>query len=128
MIIQQGPLLSQVDIVYMDLATNATGNYNSIEWIVNGSQMSVEAMSDGLRAVYYLGETDNRFFTPASIMAVDFEAHLSDPLFDAFAALIDQHCNSTSFNKNKPTLRDDNGQYNITKVTAPLFSIWVFKK
>ena len=112
------PLYSQVEITYMDLATNATGSYNSIDWIINGSQMSVKATEDGagLQLTYYLGETDNRFFTPAAIMATDFEAHISDPLFDAFAALIDQHCDDTSFNKNKSSLRDDNGQYNVKKV------------
>ncbi len=109
------PLLSQIDIVYMDLATNLTGNYNTVEWILNGSQMAVEALADGIRATYYLGETDNRFFTPASIMADDFDSHIAEPLFDAFAALIDEHCTETSFNKNRPGLRDDQDKYYIKK-------------
>ena len=114
-------IVSQVEISYMDLATNDTNTYYSLDWIINGSQMSVEAMDNGLRAIYYLGEIDDRFFTPASVMSEDFEAHISDPLFEAFATLIAQHCDETRFDiESKSGVRENNDPekpYKLSKVT-----------
>jgi len=91
------PTLSQLEISYFQVTNTTNGGvYNSFDWINQGSLLTVSEIENGIRVNYILGEAVDAFVAPGALIAEDFKAHLSGPLFAKLVALMEDYCGEFS--------------------------------
>jgi len=85
-------LLSQINIEFVELATNAPDNYNSTDWGALYAQISTEYIVGGIRVNYTLGDTSARFLLPGRMLAKDFEALIIVPMIEKIENYMEEYC------------------------------------
>ena len=74
-------IMSQISVQLAEVSvTSNTYNYNSVKWAARLGQISVSAISGGLRVSYTLGDTSTRFLLPGAITAADFTTDILTPM------------------------------------------------
>jgi len=86
-------LMSQVLVKFAELDNSTNySEYNSVKWAASRAQISVSAISGGLRVNYTLGDTTARFLLPGRATAEQFESTILLPILDSFIALMEEYC------------------------------------
>ena len=87
-------LMSQVVINFFLTSASSLAQlpYTSVQWAAMYSQISVKAISGGLRVNYTLGDTTQRFLLPGVVTAEHFEEKILLPVIRDFEALLDEYC------------------------------------
>ncbi len=86
-------LMSQIVLQYAEVEnTQNGGTYDSVKWAANRAQISVSAISGGLRVNYTLGDTAARFLLPGMATAEKFEESILLPMINQFVTLLEEHC------------------------------------
>lgn len=106
-------IISQVELVYFENSNPSVEiPYNSFNWIKQGSTISVNAIDNGFSVNYILGEAVSALISPGAILGADLEAQIIGPMFDAYAALMQQYCG------------DYDGSIKVQKVTYDSYDIF----
>lgn len=90
---QRDMLMSQITISYASLSdTTKMNTYNSYMWAASRSQISVAAISGGIRVNYTLGDTTARFLLPGMSTAEHFEENILVPMIEKYEAMLVEYC------------------------------------
>ncbi|MBQ8689597.1 MAG: hypothetical protein IJ515_04460 [Clostridia bacterium] len=74
-------IMSQISVQLEEVSVSSNKhNYNSVKWAAKLGQISVSAISGGLRVSYTLGDTSTRFLLPGAITAKDFTTDILTPM------------------------------------------------
>ena len=86
-------LMSQVLVKFAELDNSTNySEYNSVKWAASRAQISVSAISGGLRVNYTLGDTTARFLLPGRATAEQFEGTILLPMINTFVELMEEYC------------------------------------
>ncbi len=86
-------LMSQISVSFTESANSTSGGeYSSVKWAARRAQISVTAISGGLRVNYTLGDTTTRFLLPGMLTAEAFESTILIPMLDSFEELLIENC------------------------------------
>ncbi len=88
----QRELMSQVNINFF-VTANSSDNptYTSSQWAAEYGQISVNAIKNGLRVNYTLGDTTTRFLVPGQITAEKFENNILKPMLKYYEDMLEEH-------------------------------------
>ncbi len=85
-------ILSQVELIYFENSNPGVEiPYNSFNWIKQGSTITVAPLDKGFSVSYILGEAVSALIAPGAILGADLESQVIGPMFDAYAALMQEY-------------------------------------
>lgn len=85
-------LYSQLIISYSEIATSTSREYNSTRDAAVRAQISVNAIKNGLRVNYILGNTASRYLLPGMLKAEAFEEKILVPIIEKYEELLESYC------------------------------------
>ena len=85
-------LYSQLIISYSEIATSTSREYNSTRDAAVRAQISVNAIKNGLRVNYILGNTASRYLLPGMLKAEAFEERILVPIIEKYEELLESYC------------------------------------
>ena len=85
-------LYSQLIISYSEIATSTSREYNSTRDAAVRAQISVNAIKNGLRVNYILGNTASRYLLPGMLKAEAFEEKILVPISEKYEELLESYC------------------------------------
>ena len=85
-------LYSQLIISYSEIATSTSREYNSTRDAAVRAQVSVNAIKNGLRVNYILGNTASRYLLPGMLKAEAFEEKILVPMIEKYEELLESYC------------------------------------
>ena len=85
-------LYSQLIISYSEIATSTSREYNSTRDAAVRAQISVNAIKNGLRVNYILGNTASRYLLPGMLKAEAFEEKILVPMIEKYEELLESYC------------------------------------
>lgn len=85
-------LYSQLIISYTEVATSTSREYNSTRDAAVRAQISVNAIKNGLRVNYILGNTASRYLLPGMLKAEAFEEKILVPMIERYEELLETYC------------------------------------
>lgn len=85
-------LYSQLIISYTEIATSTSREYNSTRDAAVRAQISVNAIKNGLRVNYILGNTASRYLLPGMLKAEAFEEKILVPMIERYEELLETYC------------------------------------
>ena len=112
----QRDLMSQVNVQFFYTAESSKNpTYTSSQWAAEYGQISVNAIKNGLRVNYTLGNTATRYLVPGRITAAAFEAHILNPMLAAYQARLEELLGETYPDKNFDFYSETKyGRYEVT--------------
>ncbi|MBQ2793851.1 MAG: hypothetical protein IJF05_04050 [Clostridia bacterium] len=113
----QRDLMSQVNINFF-VTSNSSDNptYTSSQWAAEYAQISVNAIKNGLRVSYTLGDTTTRFLVPGQITAERFENYILKPMLNYYENLLEEHLRESNPDAQYDLFASDKwGRYDVYK-------------
>ncbi len=90
-------LLGQIELTYLRKNSDESEKpLYSIDWIAQGAFLEVkEIEGKGISVTYTLGDVSEFFVAPGVLLAETYKEQICQPIFDNYAALLEQHCGAT---------------------------------